>query len=93
MISSPGIFVSNAEGSKYLLEIGKLGEFILLIKVSGYARVSEMKESIKFTDEYISKSFPVKKNIIVIEDYSNVEGADAEARKKYEDVQNSVSVN
>ncbi len=82
-VSRPIYFVGKGPGDKYFLEMAKLGDRILLVKVSGYASSSAMAESIRFTDKYISRFFSVKKDIIVLEDYANVEGADTEARKQY----------
>ena len=77
------MFVSRHPGSNYYIDIAKLGDQILLVKGSGYVRSFEMTEAMLFLDDYVSKNYDFGSRIFLIEDYADIEGCDAEARKKY----------
>ncbi len=82
-VSHPEIFVSSHPGSNYFVDMAKLGDQIILVKASGYVRSYEMSEALRFMGDYISKHFGQKIEIIYLEDYDDVEGADSKARKEY----------
>jgi len=84
-VSHPEMFISRHPGTNYFVEIAKLGDQIVLVKASGYVRSYEMTEALRFMDEYLSKYFDQENGIIYLEDYVDVEGADAKARKEYID--------
>lgn len=69
----------------YCLEIGKLGDRILLLKASGFVTASQMEKTLQYSDDYIEKHFDKNAGIVVVEDYGSVKGADFEARKRYFD--------
>ncbi len=82
-VSHLEMFVSQHPGSNYFVEIAKLGDRFLLIKGSGYARSYEMAESLAFIDAYVSKYFDAENTVFMIEDYGDIAGTDAEARRLY----------
>ena len=77
--------MSRRAGSRYRVEVAKLGERIFLVKATGYVRSAEMTVSLSLIDRFLSENFNSEKNVILIEDYSDVKGAETEARKQYVD--------
>lgn len=82
-ITHPKAFVSSDPESDFHADIVKLGNNILLVKSYGYVSSSTESELLAFFDDFISRHFEIKNGIVYIEDYADISGADAEARKKY----------
>ena len=76
-------YISPYDNARYSFEVARLGDHIALCKASGYTRSFEMQEWKNFMDDFISRNFDIKTGIVYIEDYTDVQGADAEARKTY----------
>ncbi len=84
-VSHPRYFAGQQPGSNFSMEIAILGDRIILIKTTGYMRTEDEDEFLTCFDAYQKTYFQEKKELIVIEDFAAIEGADAEARKKYVD--------
>ncbi|PIP39734.1 MAG: hypothetical protein COX19_07200 [Desulfobacterales bacterium CG23_combo_of_CG06-09_8_20_14_all_51_8] len=84
-VSHPEIYISRHPGTNYFVDVAKLGDRILLVKATGYSRFFEMEECLKFMEDYIKRHLEGRGGILYIEDYADVIGADAGARKKYID--------
>ncbi len=82
-VAHPEVFASQGPDSNYMVEMARLGDRILLAKASGYVRSVDMSEAINITDDYYRRHFQSSQNLVLIEDYSDVEGAEADARKQY----------
>ncbi len=84
-VSCAEVPVSRRAGSRYRVEMAKLGERIFLVKATGYVRSADMTVSLSLTDRFLSENFNSEKNVILIEDYSDMKGAETDARKQYVD--------
>jgi len=84
-VSCAEVPVSPRAGSRYRVEMAKLGERIFLVKATGYVRSADMTVSLSLIDRFLSENFDSEKNVILIEDYSDVKGAETDARKQYVD--------
>ncbi len=84
-VSCPEVPVNRRAGSSYRVEMAKLGERIFLVKASGYVRAVDMTDSLSLIDRFLSENFNSEKNVVLIEDYSDVKGAETDARKQYVD--------
>ena len=84
-ISHPVLHISQHPGSNYFVDVAKLGDEIVLVKASGNVRFYEMKEALRFIDDYVPKKFDVKTGVFLIEDYGDVGSVDSIARKLYID--------
>jgi|SRR6056297_1747585 len=82
-VTHPEAFISQDPDSSYRVATAKLGDRILLVKATGYVRSGDMSEAINFIDAYCRRHFESFKNLVLIEDYTDVEGAEAGARKQY----------
>ena len=84
-VHAPRTLFSAKPDSRYRAEFAKLGDRILLTKGFGYVSADEMAEAIEFAEKYRRTHFVSAKNLILIEDYGAVSGADPLARKQYVD--------
>jgi len=84
-VSCAAVPVRPRAGSSYRVEVAKLGERIFLVKATGYVRSADMTVSLSLIDRFLSENFNSEKNVILIEDYLDVKGAETEARKQYVD--------
>lgn len=75
--------MSRHAGSSYQVEMAKLGDRIFLVKATGYVRAVDMTDSLALTESYFDRHFESANNLVLIEDYSDIRGADTEARKQY----------
>ena len=80
-ITHPEAFVSPISGVR--TDIAKLGDNIVLITSSGYINSQAESELIAFINDFITRHCDVQHGIVYVEDYSSIQGADSEARKKY----------
>lgn len=65
------------------MEMAKLGEQIILVKAGGYMRSIDEDEFLACLEDYRIRYFPENTSLIAMEDFSGIQGAEAEARKKY----------
>lgn len=82
-VSNPQYFAGQQPGSNFTMALATLGDRIILIKTTGYMRSEDEDEFLTFFDAYQKTYFQGKNDLFVIEDFAEIEGADAEARKKY----------
>jgi len=84
-ITHPMRFVSQLPGSNFSMEMATLGNWIILVKASGYMRSIDEDEFLACFEDYRTRHLFEQSGIIVVEDYGEIQGADTEARKKYVD--------
>jgi len=82
-VSHPRYFAGQQPGSNFSMEIAALGDWIILIKTTGYMRSEDEDEFLSLFEAYQAGSFKEGKGLVVVEDYADLKGADPEARKKY----------
>lgn len=82
-VTNPVSFVSQLPGTNFSMEMATLGNRIILVKTAGYMRSVDEDEFLACFEDYRSKYFPGNKSLFVLEDYAEIQGAEAEARKKY----------
>ena len=76
-------FTCSASPHGFRADIAKIGENMLLLKAYGYITSFVSPELLAFIDDFILKRFLPGERIVYMEDYAALDGADAEARKKY----------
>ena len=84
-VSNPLYFAGRQPGTNFSMALATLGDRIILIKTIGYMRSEDEDEFLACVDAYQKTYLPEKTDLIVIEDFADIQGADAEARKKYVD--------
>ena len=78
-------FAGRQPGSNFSMEMATLGERIILIKTAGYMRSADEDEFLTCFEDHRCRHVGRKTQVVAVEDYSEIQGADAEARKKYVD--------
>ncbi|MFP4532008.1 MAG: PAS domain S-box protein [Desulfobacterales bacterium] len=84
-VSNPHRHIGQQPGTNFSMELAGLGDRIIMIKASGYMRSEDEDEFLTCFEAYKTKYFSEDTGVVVVEDYAEVIGADAEARKKYLD--------
>jgi len=82
-ITHPEKLVCSDPETHFTADIAKLGNNIIVFKSYGYGTTLAGSEMVAFIDDFISRQFKSESGIVLIEDYADIIGADAEARKKY----------
>ena len=70
-------------GKDYRVTISILGDSILLLQVSGYATLHDIKHALSFTDKVIAEGIYGDRGFLLLEDMSNAIGMSREARKYF----------
>jgi len=82
-ITHPLRFVCRLPGSNFSMDMATLGNRIILVKAAGYMRSVDEDEFLACFEDYRIRHFPEDTKLIAVEDFSGIQGAAAEARKKY----------
>jgi len=72
-------------GEGYRGTASLLGDSILLLQGSGYAKLHCLKDSLTFTDNILAEVIPEGQGFVLLEDLSNVIGTSRDARKYFID--------
>jgi len=67
----------------YMGTASLLGDSILLLQGSGYAKLHGLKDSLSFTDNILAEVIPEDQGFVLLEDLSNVTGTSRDARKYF----------
>jgi len=70
-------------GKGYSGTASLLGDSILLLQGSGYAKLHSLKDSLTFTDNILAEVIPEGQGFVLLEDLSNVIGTSRDARKYF----------
>ena len=84
-IGAPLRFIGKQPGSNFSMEMATLGDRILLLKTAGYMRSVDEDEFLACLEDYRNLYFAESPKLVAVEDYSEIQGTDAGARKKYVD--------
>ena len=76
-------FSSTGPGDPFSADMARLGTSIMLVQCGGYASSAAETAFLASADDFTRKHFSSQDRIVYVEDYSDITGADAEARKQY----------
>ena len=69
--------------NNYQISITTIGDSIVWLRPSGYARSSDLKRALDFTKKFRSQFLPANGAYVQIDDWSNLKGSSFRARKIY----------